>query len=350
MSRICAVKLLRLLVSVWVMVLTASAQEIDASNMLTNIGAFDEAVLDGSTLTFNVIHPVPRESLDTESIVAEGEITRIGDAWLMRRHISDEVEPPEYSATKANSEKVSTDELDTYYVPRTIDLSILSDAEQVSAIETVRLYKVTPAGVDVVAPEVLNVELAERWSPLQDPMLYSLVFCAGRGYSYYVDAITSVHKLESGLYTCTGSGSYPAPNSSLSCTWKLTVDPEAAYIVREAEATRSDGSIIAHFRNEGLRWYAKGPLPAVGTFAFAQNRGYYDWDGLVRITFLSLLGEANTPAMVDALTLFANPFPDGTNVTDRRGEKPVLYRTRQGATKNAALGSGEVAMRYEPRR
>lgn len=334
---VCAATSLRLSVLASFMVLTVSAQEVDAANLLAKIGAFDDAVLEGSTLRFSVVQPVPRDGLDTESIVAEGEITRIGDAWLMRRRTSDQVKAPEYSELKGKGNQVSTDEPDTYYVPRTIELTVLSENDQISSIETACLYQVTPSGVDVVVPEILNVELAKRHSPLQDPMLYSLVLCAGRGYSSYVSGITSVQELESGLYSCSGFGSYPAPNSSLSCTWELIVDPQSAYMVREAKATRSDGSIIAHFKNEGLAWYEKGPLPTEGTFALAPNRGYYEGDGLVRVTFLSLLDEVDNGAMVDVLTFLATPFPVGTNVTDERGEKPVMFTNGLDTARDTAL-------------
>ena len=158
-----------------------------------------------------------------------------------------------------------------------------------------------------------------RYPPSNHSHMYEFnqsELAAGVGFSKHLGAITSVKPLPLGLIKTTSQGSF---GPSLRGTWELTVDPNEDYIVRKALFTqlgRDEPTIVV--TSNGLITKDGLTLAKHGTFKYSNFL-----DVSVEVTDISKVAGANA-LYEEVLSRLNEPLPPGSQIMDRRGDKPVI--------------------------
>lgn len=211
------------------------------------------------------------------------------------------------------------DEQGRLIVWRPVEKYTLLGPDRNEVIEKSNVFYADPDGKTVVLGYDYTIlskfPLASRDSIFQ----YSLFeLTVGRGFAKHLDSITSTKSLSSGLLEINAQGSF---GSGLSGHWKLTVDPNANYLVREATFT-ADGQVeptievtsTGIITKDGLK-YAK-----IGEFISAP-----DLEISVEADVISKMVAPNELYQLVLGKINANLPPGKSEIVDFRGE--VITRT-----------------------
>jgi len=199
---------------------------------------------------------------------------------------------------------------------RSLEKYILSATDRNDTIEKVKVFFVNPNG------EILNKggsnTLLHRFpvgSPDNMYQFNQFRLAAGRGFSKHLGTVTSVKSLTSGLMKITSQGSH---GSALQGRWELTMDPNSDYLIREATLTM-DGmdrpSIVT--TSSGIVEKDGIKLAKYGTYRSASG-----FELSVEVTGISKVVGDNK-LYEEVLSHLNSPLPPGSQIMDRRGEKPV---------------------------
>jgi len=148
--------------------------------------------------------------------------------------------------------------------------------------------------------------------------VYFPILSAGRGFSFLVKRLV-VTSEEDGLVRCRGRGKTPGTRKP--CHWELTIEPETAYMVREAKCILDETGTTAYVvENEGTKWFEGGPLPESARFRRASD--IYE---ITEIAFRGLASAADTEVLRNAHEALRGTYPTWTHVTDLRKDAAVKY-------------------------
>ena len=175
------------------------------------------------------------------------------------------------------------------------------------------VFKVGPSGVEETPrnPHMVDIDAA-------DAIDYELLgrgtlYAAGRGYSDHIDQITHVEENKDGMLVITAVGTFLEPG-----TWRLTIDPGAAYMVREAEfTTKRLGSLSLAVSTSGTVWDGAYCVPEKANCSGRVINGDFE--------FTSVEGKADEAILQMAEESMKEPFPLNTSIKDHRSDPP-LYR------------------------
>lgn len=152
-------------------------------------------------------------------------------------------------------------------------------------------------------------------SPETTFRLKQFELATGLGFSKYLSMPKAVKSLSSGLIELTAEGSYGRAKGN----WKLTLDPNSDYLVREAiftgEKANRDLIVVASsgaVSNDGLMLAKHGMLKYAGHSELN-----------VEVTSVSKVTGPNH-LFEKVLSRLDSPLPSGARIYDFRGEKPVV--------------------------
>ena len=246
-------------------------------------------------------------------VVRDCEATWTKEAFAMK--ITNNYEHPPVFAPPGSRGYQSYD----YYegnliVWRTLEEYILSSPDRNDTISKLRSFLVDPNGQIIQTGDstsLLRFPIDKPYSMYQFKY-YQLP--TGRGFSRHLGNVTSVKSLTSGLMKTTSQGSF---GPGLQGTWELTVDPNSDYLVREAiftmEGEYKPTKVITCsvvMMKDGAR------LAKYGVYRTSTS------ELSIEVTDISKVVGAN--ALYEEVLLHMNsPLPSGSQIIDRRGEKPI---------------------------
>lgn len=298
--------------------------------VLDALRGYDATVLQDFVIAGQMAPALTLDQTDSARPLLDLRITRSQDTWGARLALGKEQEPPTYVAPTQRQqdfhERPSSSNDSSEIVVRPNDVSLLADKQFWGERHNNRVYVVSPAGVkeETISPD--NIEMRPARDPLCDWRMYVPVFCSGRGYSDYLDTVTSVER-QGNILRVTGAGSYPAA-ARQACSWELEIDPETAYLVRKAKASWPDGRIIAEMENQGALWVEKGPIAQTGRLRAGGDRAamMYQGDGYFDVAFTAFNAGADHQMLRQLYENFNGNFPENSHVTDfRNDKKPLMY-------------------------
>ena len=315
------------------------AQSVDSDEVLASLAASDDSIMNDFTLVAEVVWPLTVPQPDSERAHERVKATRADSVWAYRADADEDTPPPNYegidprsipSGISRGGSSNQGEDLGSVMVHRKVWYSVLSEPEFGGYRELGTSFQVKPDGsVTTTESESDYVHITKPVEPLQLREFYIMVLTSGRGYSMYLDKIDSAESLPDGLIRCRASGRYPGANRN-ACTWELVIDPDAAYLVREAKAFFPQGGRLkATFENEGIQWLEKGPLPETGRFRQGADKiwkRYFRGDGYTEIAYLSLESGADHQLISDTRALLRGDYPLGTKVIDSRVQPALSYR------------------------
>ncbi|MBN2456450.1 MAG: hypothetical protein JXB29_07965 [Sedimentisphaerales bacterium] len=245
------------------------------------------------------------------------EATRTDQAFAMK--ITDYYEHPPVFAPPGSPRNYRAFDYDpdgNLIVWRSLEKYILSEPARNDSIEKVRVFFVDPNGQIVRTAD--NI-LFHRWridKPYSTNQFKYYQLPTGRGFSRHLGNVASVKSLTSGLMKVTSKGSC---GPSWQGTWELTVDPNADYLVREAIfTTEGQHKPIKTITSSGVVEKDGIRLAKYGTY-----RSSSGFELSVEVTDISkVVGE--NELYEEVLSHLNSPLPPGSQVMDRRGDKPVV--------------------------
>jgi hypothetical protein len=166
----------------------------------------------------------------------------------------------------------------------------------------------TAGCLDIVKPEAPTLKF---------PMKKAL-WSIGRGYAEHLAQITRVTPLDNGLLSVTAEGTDVSYRPG--ARWELVIDPDAAYMVRDAKLYRARESrpfLTVH--NTGIKWQGSRCVPE-------QTRLYAPFSGTRTTNHLyETVSDHADQAFLDyAARIMQSPYPVHTDLHDRR-MSPMLY-------------------------
>lgn len=310
---------------------SGSAESLDPDGLLASLQSFDNTIMKEFSLTANVVHPVPMQKADSERIVSVVKLAHKDSVWAYRMDLDKDATPePRFAGINPGAGAIEFgNDRGSYVVSRALWRVWLWEPEQCRARDE---HEVMVVGIDdSIAKRDDNqgrVFYEKAVEPFQNPDVYLLVLTSGRLFSQYLTAIESVASMENGMMRCEAVGVYPGAERR-PCRWELVVEPDAAFLVREAKAYWLEKDILAAtFSNQGLQHSEHGPYPATGRFAHGDDgvrAKYWQGDGVWDIAYLSLESRSENRFVSELRDEFTGDFPAGTLVLDSRAEPSLSY-------------------------
>ena len=105
-----------------------------------------------------------------------------------------------------------------------------------------------------------KLDIADPDAPSYIFPIKKALWSLGRGYSEYITQITNVTQLENGLLSVTAEGTDVSNRPG--ARWELLIDPDAAYMVREAKLyPAGDNKLFVSVVNSGTKWVGSLCVP-----------------------------------------------------------------------------------------
>jgi len=208
-------------------------------------------------------------------------------------------------------------------VSRPLEKYIFFSRDRSETVETSRSYFVDPnsALVDKGGAQVIM----RRFPPGDRTYTYELnqfQLATGRGLSRHLGAIRSIESISSGMKRVVSEGSFGEgiPRGS----WRLIIDPNSGYIVRNAVFTPADHeSPLVEVATEGTIAQDEISLARYGTFKYANL--------LEVVVGVGSVSRVSGPNEVyrEVLSKLNSPLPLGSEIMDLRGEEINRTTVRQ---------------------
>jgi hypothetical protein len=189
-----------------------------------------------------------------------------------------------------------------------------------SEVSTYTTVLVSPEGKTDILGKKRRVELYPPDSATPATAHNQVLWTIGRGFSRYIDRITSVTSQPDGLIRITAIGSMSPVNPG---KWELAIKPDAAYLVSEASFMPQGRTTPAvKLVNSGLKWVDSACFPDSGTYTFFGLNQALSCD--------SVKLEANEKLLSTAEQLVRGPHPPNTDIVDNRTSPPLTHHVREG--------------------
>lgn len=199
---------------------------------------------------------------------------------------------------------------------RSVEKYILFAPDRNETLEVLRGFRIDPNN------RILNMNdhtQLHRWPISNRNNMYELrqfQLATGRGFSKYLETVTSVKTLSSGLMKVASQGSY---GPGLQGTWELTLYPKSDYLVGEAIFTmdgKDEPSLVT--TSGGVMVKDELKLAKYGTYRYSNLL-----ELSVEVTNISKVVGPNK-LYDEVLSHLNTPLPPGSQIMDRRGKKPVV--------------------------
>jgi hypothetical protein len=185
-----------------------------------------------------------------------------------------------------------------------------------------RLYetgKLPPWPPDSAGPATAGcLDIVKPEAPTLKFPIKKVLWSIGRGYAEHLAQITRVAPLDNGLLSVTAEGTDVSYRPG--ARWELAVDPDAAYMVRDAKLYRAgENQPFLTVHNSGTKWQGSRCVPE-------QTRLYAPFSGNRTTNHSSetLSDHADEAFLDHAARIMQSPYPVHTDVHDRR-MAPMLY-------------------------
>jgi hypothetical protein len=225
------------------------------------------------------------------------------------------------------------------YVALKTEIMTLHERDFVGVLETDDLVVVEDDGSlsrDPKSPgfRMAHLDIPSPTKPRRTTEDLLALLTGGRGFSEWIQIITSVRQGQDGLLHCTADGrAYNQP-----CKWELVVEPRAGYLVRRARAWAPNGFEYFNIENRGTKRFGRVKVPAEGTFWAASAPDRRDEvRHKYEVTFTSYKAAADANLIRRARKLLHEELPIGTEVHDFRNgdEHPQPYTISEPKRKPA---------------
>ncbi|HUT31583.1 MAG TPA: hypothetical protein VMX13_17465 [Sedimentisphaerales bacterium] len=157
-----------------------------------------------------------------------------------------------------------------------------------------------------------SLDLDDPNAPTYKFELKRTLWSLGRGYSSHLTNITQLTQQEEGLISVAASGTDISGRQG--AKWELTVDPDAAYMVRSAKVYRpgQDEPTIS-IANSGIEWHGSTCVPQKSEW-----KDVYAGGRTTSSEFLSSSSQPDVQFLEHAQKTMERPYMLHTDVTDQR--------------------------------
>lgn len=146
----------------------------------------------------------------------------------------------------------------------------------------------------------------------------------GRGYSEHISDIVGIKEVANGLLSVTAIGTDISNREG--AKWELLVDPDAAYMVREAKMYQ-DGKDkpSIYMKNSGTKWYGSLCVPEKNDWKAFYSRS------INNNPYMSISDSVDTKLLSYAKKTMAPPFLVDTDFSDQRMVPEYRSQYKEGA-------------------
>jgi len=294
------------------------AEEISgADDLLDKLKSVDAMYLDaGITISGNEVLPANPMVPGSVAVPTKWELTIRGSLSAITHDAMTTPSPP-FVAGKDQTQFLARPRYDpdgNFLVSSLAKDATVFTAAYSASREEVFALAVSPTGHVTNHGTTPIIEFHPKNAPELTLPQKKALWSTGRGLSGYIDHIDGVQHLNNGLIQlkCAAYESPPLPG-----TWILSVDPTAAYLVREASFFRNAtgrGTPLIAITNHGLKWYGNLALPESCEWVYSSppiNEKYELSDITADLKFDERLFESAQAEMLP-------PYPDDTMLIDAR--------------------------------
>jgi len=304
----------------------SNAAEVDAADLLAALRKEDKVV---GQLYLECVRVVPTEWTE----------------WYPRRDRMKFTRRDRRYAIELELDKVLTDESNPVAGRRGISgppatplrQYYLFDAEKsasrkVSALEQDKAGVPNKAGRTQIYQHVYSADDAS-----ETMFIFMPKWLLGRGFGEHLTSLKLESKGGDGLLRASGSGFFGPLKTG---TWRLTLDPAHALLVREAEFVRDGASQPAlRVRTAGL---LKPEYPTDSPVEFAAVGHYIQFHGKkessIDIEYRRIQLRMDEPFFTSIREMFDEPLPEGSMLVDSRGKADVVQVVHPEKTGPADAG------------
>jgi len=299
--------------------LSARADAMRGDELLKNLRDFDSAFTAALTLEGTEIFPRSPYLPGVPPVPMKWKLTMHGERCAVTFEAAG-LPKPEY--VKEKRRWVRHDSHGNTRVSIVTGRTVCFCPKFTSDVVTETLFRVSPANqaevvrtsrtVNLYAPDAATLIVA------RDKALWT----TGRGFSRYLRGIQSIEQRPDGLLGVKAVG-FHGPEKTHG-TWELVVDPNAAYLVREARYQHDQRDSPSHvIENTGLRWIGSCCLPERGSWTRPHLKGNKN---MVQCQSARL--EEDRELLTQAEKLVQGPHPAGTTIIDYRMAPPFVQELK----------------------
>jgi hypothetical protein len=283
-----------------------------ASETIGKMKSFDASMTSAWSVRAEIErYPHPRRPEQGTARV-QVEMTSDGATTAIRQ-ISTYTSPPQYKA-RDGSEYVDQDfdQDGNLLVFRQTSMSAFVGPDVAGSSTVLELFKISPdnrvVSVERIAPSVLLFS-PEKASDFVN--LRYLSWAAGRGLSRLIPAGGSAATRSDGRVEVTAA----ARVSNIDGEWKVSVDPDAAYMVRAGTFSPAGMSApMIAVRTFGTRWFGDIAVPERAEISLQADIP----EAMQRVRFIDASAGGASALLAETRRAIEGPFEPNTDVTDYR--------------------------------
>jgi len=291
----------------------------NAADLITLLSEKDKLFNGGYTIAFIMAKKANMLDPNQGMVFIDCEATFTKDVNFAMKMDYNYQHPPIYTPPESYVYKpFDYDEEGNLIVWRRVKTYVLSNPDRNDTLEELEVFFVDSEVKLVDKGKNTNISLLRFpiGSPDNTYLFDQFKLAIGSGFSEHLGKVVSVKTLPVGFLEVTSQGSH---GPALQGRWELTLDPNSDYLVREATFTM-DGmdrpSIVTTssgvVEKDGIK------LARYGTFKYSNLL-----DISVEVTGISKVVGPNK-LYDEVLSRLNAPLPRGSQIMDRRGDKPII--------------------------
>jgi len=305
------------------------AEDLNGEEILHKLRSFDDSFLQNQTFVMEIEEPTHFYKRDKSPIKIKITLTSDGNSIGWEKEIY-YMSQPSYRERTPNRD-IDYDRNGNLIVWRTIrERGLIEDDFQARQREMM-LIRVSPQG-DIVEEEGAPIVEFRRPLPLDSVKVLDFkrpIWSTGRGFADSINRIIEAKEDPNGLISFSAHGSF---GSNLEGTWKMVVEPKAAYIVRSASFT-PEGAEKPYFvlTTTGTKWFEGGSLAEEARFFLVLG----DETEITTTKTEQFKPEPDFSLFNKLRETLRGTLPDNTDVHDYRNSPdiPVRYRVGRAVSK-----------------
>jgi hypothetical protein len=307
------------------------AQAESAEQVLQLLKRFDKGALGEASITATMVEPRRVDETDSEEWAFTYRYTSNDSEQVSQKAIDETIPDPQYVEPKGDPTPLLAGKPDDFdiegviFVARPKISQILRTDQEYKLREVRTTYVLRPPNELVSKEETDNVIVLYSREKRETDTAFSFpLLGTGRGFSPYLDEFLSITNSEPNMLICEADGTYPNP-VPFPCKWRITVDVDNDYLVREAVATSVSGVPLTRFRTEGV--FASGGNIIARKCTIDDDRSSQSQkDSPFQIVYEQYEDRADLELLAMVKVEFDPPYVDGTTVSDHRGENHQVTR------------------------
>jgi hypothetical protein len=296
-----------------------------ASDVLEHLISYDKHYVQGATIDVHSIQrPHPLNRLNNTDSIYKIRWTRQGNDAAAHYLLDERTAAPTYPQDPNSFDRRSFSGSGDAITWKDAERHAFSGAELRGSSKALRRYEVDRRGdTSSMLANAPTIALYEPQSYFESSDVYVPMLATGRGYSTLITQVNEVTADSAdGMIHVVADGIYPG---GFACEWRLVVDPDARYLVRQAEAINSAGQAMARFETVGSLSDTTHPVARSASFIFFPGR--FEGRLPTEFIFLAYSNVPDTDLLAVAQSKLTHPYPDGADVLDYRVDpnRPMLY-------------------------